>query len=57
MSAMAVASLRVLVDLDPCGAGDDDPVKLIGSGKPGALWRRAYDELQRYKLELAGTPW
>ena len=29
----------------------------VGSGKPGALWRRAYDELQRYKLELAGTPW
>ncbi|HEV3180746.1 MAG TPA: aminotransferase class IV [Steroidobacteraceae bacterium] len=29
----------------------------VGSGKPGPLWRRVYDELQRYKLELAGTPW
>jgi D-alanine transaminase len=29
----------------------------VGSGKPGALWRRVYDELQRYKQELAGTPW
>ncbi|HUJ54305.1 MAG TPA: D-amino acid aminotransferase [Steroidobacteraceae bacterium] len=30
---------------------------VIGSGKPGPLWRRVYDELQRYKQELAGTPW
>jgi D-alanine transaminase len=29
----------------------------IGSGRPGALWRRIYGELQRYKQELAGTPW
>jgi D-alanine transaminase len=29
----------------------------VGSGKPGALWRRVYDELQRYKRELSGTPW
>jgi D-alanine transaminase len=29
----------------------------IGSGRPGPLWKRVYDELQRYKLELAGTPW
>jgi D-alanine transaminase len=29
----------------------------VGSGKPGPLWRRVYDELQRYKLELAGIPW
>jgi D-alanine transaminase len=29
----------------------------VGSGKPGPLWRRLYDELQRYKHELAGTPW
>lgn len=29
----------------------------VGSGKPGAQWRCIYDELQRYKRELAGTPW
>ena len=29
----------------------------VGSGKPGPLWRRIYDEFQRYKRELAGTPW
>ena len=29
----------------------------VGTGRPGARWRRVYDELQRYKLELAGTPW
>jgi D-alanine transaminase len=29
----------------------------VGSGKPGPQWRRVYDELQRYKRELAGTPW
>ena len=29
----------------------------IGTGRPGPLWRRVYEELQRYKQELAGTPW
>ena len=29
----------------------------VGSGRPGPLWRRVFDELQRYKQELAGTPW
>ncbi len=29
----------------------------VGAGRPGPLWRRVYDELQRYKQELAGTPW
>jgi D-alanine transaminase len=29
----------------------------VGSGKPGPLWRRLYDELQRYKQQLQGTPW
>jgi D-alanine transaminase len=29
----------------------------VGSGRPGPLWRRVYDELQHYKRELAGTPW
>jgi D-alanine transaminase len=29
----------------------------VGPGKPGPQWRRVYEELQRYKRELAGTPW
>lgn len=29
----------------------------VGSGKPGPVWRRVHGELQRYKQELAGTPW
>jgi hypothetical protein len=29
----------------------------VGTGRPGPLWRRLYEELQRYKRELAGTPW
>ena len=29
----------------------------IGSGRPGPLWRRVYEEFQLYKQELAGTPW
>jgi D-alanine transaminase len=30
---------------------------IVGTGRPGPVWRRVYDELQRYKRELAGTPW
>ena len=29
----------------------------IGDGRPGPLWQRVYAELQRYKQQLAGTPW
>jgi D-alanine transaminase len=29
----------------------------VGSGKPGPLWRRLYNELQDYKRELSGQPW
>jgi D-alanine transaminase len=29
----------------------------VGRGHPGPLWRRVYEELQRYKRELADTPW
>jgi D-alanine transaminase len=29
----------------------------VGSGQPGPVWRRIYDELQQYKRELAGQPW
>jgi D-alanine transaminase len=31
--------------------------RLVGNGAPGRLWRRMYDELQRYKQELARQPW
>jgi D-alanine transaminase len=33
---------------------DNQPV---GTGKPGPIWRRIYDEFQTYKHEVAGTPW
>jgi D-alanine transaminase len=29
----------------------------VGAGQPGPGWRRIYEELQRYKAALAGTPW
>ena len=29
----------------------------VGSGKPGPHWRAVFEELQRYKRELEGTPW
>jgi len=29
----------------------------VGTGRPGPLWRRVYEQLQLYKHELAGTPW
>ncbi len=29
----------------------------VGSGKPGPVWRRLFDELQRYKQELQSSPW
>jgi len=29
----------------------------VGTGQPGPRWRAVYEELQRYKRELAGTPW
>jgi D-alanine transaminase len=31
--------------------------KPVGSGKPGPIWRKVYDELQRYKREVAEQPW
>jgi D-alanine transaminase len=33
------------------------PVTRVGTGKPGPVWRRVYDELQHYKQELASQPW
>jgi D-alanine transaminase len=41
-------------EVQPVTRLDGDPV---GTGRPGPLWRRVYQELQRYKRELAGTPW
>ncbi len=29
----------------------------VGGGRPGPLWTRMYAQLQRYKAQLAGTPW
>jgi len=31
--------------------------RAVGTGKPGPVWRRIYEEFQRYKKELAGRPW
>jgi len=31
--------------------------KPIGSGKPGPVWKRVYEQWTRYKQELAGQPW
>lgn len=31
--------------------------KPVGTGKPGPVWKRIHDHWERYKRELAGTPW
>jgi D-alanine transaminase len=31
--------------------------KPVGTGKPGPVWRRVYEQWQRHKRELAGQPW
>ncbi len=31
--------------------------KPVGTGKPGPVWKRIHERWQRYKRELAGTPW
>src|ERR1700730_15386818 len=41
-------------EVQPVTSLDGHPV---GAGKPGPHWRRVHEELQRYKRELAGTPW
>lgn len=41
-------------EVSPVTLLDGEPV---GSGKPGPVWRRIYDEFQRYKQELAAQPW
>ncbi|HEY5103319.1 MAG TPA: aminotransferase class IV [Steroidobacteraceae bacterium] len=29
----------------------------VGSGRPGRIWHRVYNELQQYKRKLSGQPW
>jgi len=41
-------------EVQPVTSLDGHPV---GTGRPGPHWRRVYEELQRYKRELVGTPW
>ena len=41
-------------EVQPVTSLDGRPV---GSGRPGPLWKRVYDELQGYKRELSGQPW
>jgi len=41
-------------EVQPVTSLDGHPV---GTGRPGPVWARVYGELQRYKRELAGTPW
>jgi D-alanine transaminase len=31
--------------------------KAVGTGRPGPLWRRVYDEFQRWKRQLQPQPW
>lgn len=31
--------------------------KPVGTGKPGAVWRKLHETFERYKQELAGEPW
>lgn len=41
-------------EVQPVTRLDDKPV---GDGRPGTLWRRVYDEFQRWKQELQHQPW
>lgn len=41
-------------EVQPVTTLDGDPV---GTGRPGPLWRRVYDEFQRWKQELQHQPW
>lgn len=41
-------------EVQPVTTLDGQPV---GSGRPGPLWRRVYDEFQRWKRELQPQPW
>lgn len=41
-------------ELLPVTRLDGEPV---GTGRPGPLWRQAHEAFQRYKAQVAGTPW
>ena len=41
-------------EVQPVTRLDGQPV---GTGRPGALWRRVHDTFQQWKRELQGTPW
>jgi D-alanine transaminase len=41
-------------EIQPVAWLDGQPV---GTGRPGPVWRRLFDELQRYKQELQLSPW
>ena len=41
-------------EVQPVSSLDGRPV---GGGRPGVLWRRVYEEFQRWKRELQGKPW
>ncbi len=41
-------------EIQPVAWLDGQPV---GTGRPGPIWRRLFDELQRYKQELQHSPW
>jgi D-alanine transaminase len=41
-------------EVQPVTRLDGEPV---GSGRPGPLWRRVYEEFQRWKRELQQQPW
>ncbi|HXS21426.1 MAG TPA: D-amino acid aminotransferase [Steroidobacteraceae bacterium] len=41
-------------EVQPVTTLDGQPV---GAGRPGPLWRRVYDEFQRWKRELQSQPW
>ena len=41
-------------EVQPVTKLDGQPV---GTGKPGPVWQRVYEQWQRYKRELQGQPW
>jgi D-alanine transaminase len=41
-------------EVQPVTKLDEQPV---GTGKPGPVWQRVYEQWQRYKRELQGQPW
>jgi D-alanine transaminase len=62
-TAISEAELRGADEIWICAATREvQPVTMldgrpVGTGRPGPLWRRAYDELQRWKQELQHQPW